>query len=119
VGMASQRLSVKQNNFLRQHRYIIKKLAYSNFKDKKTILENSPPELFKVLKLIFKLLADERLSLSKPQLKKLKKHRSWIHSTSKLKEKQIKTKLIRHRKGILNKILKTVSSALGKVFAIA
>ena len=113
VGMASKRLSVKQIKLLRQHRYILGKLASSDRKDRRKILENAPTELFKVLNMIFRLLADEHLDLSKHQDKKIKKHKRLIRSTSGLKGSRIKRKFTGQSGGTLATILSTVLPVIG------
>ena len=76
--------------------------------DRLKILQNSPSELFKVLNMIFKLLADEKLHLSSHQDKKIGKHRRLIRSTSGLKGTHIKRKFSGQSGGTLSSILSTV-----------
>ena len=111
--MASKRLSVKQLENLRKHRFILEKLASSNLKNRKIILRNSPPELFRVLGLVFDMLANKRLDLNTEQSHKLKKHRRLIRSTSGLKGSGMKQKLVAQRGGALATILKTVLPVIG------
>ena len=113
VGMVSKRLSVNQTKLLRQHRYILGKLASSDTKDRRKILQNAPSELFKVLNIIFKLLSDEKLNLSKHQDKKVKKHKRLIRSTSSLKGSHIKRKFVGQSGGTLATILSTVLPVIG------
>ena len=111
--MASKRLSLNQARLLKKHRYILQKLSTSNDKDRKIILRNSPNELFKALNLVFKLIATKKLDLTEQQIKKIKKHKPMINSTSKLKSSRIKGKLTRQRGGALSAILATVLPILG------
>ena len=108
-------LSVKNAQMIRQHRYILKKLATSDLKTRKTILQNAPTTLFTVLGLIFKLLADNKLNLTGNHKSKINKHKRVIRSTSRLNHKSIKTKLVRQRGGSLQQILSTVLPILGTV----
>ena len=111
--MVSKRLSVNQAKLLNKHRYILEKLSTSSSKDCRTILKNSPNELFKALNLVFKLLTKNSLDLSEHEVKQMKKHRPLIRSTSKLKSSNIKGKLTRQRGGALPAILATVLPILG------
>ena len=106
--MVSKRLSVNQAKLLGKHRYIFQKLSTSSDKDRRTILKNSPNELFKALNLVFKLLAKNKLDLSEHEVKNIKKHRPLIRSASQLKSSNIKRKLARQRGGALPAILATV-----------
>ena len=111
----AKRLSVKQSQLLQRHRYILNKLANSSVKNRRTILKNAPTDLFKVLNLIFKLIADNRIELSKQQKIKIKKHKRFIRSTSRLGTKAIKGKLVRQSGGSLPKILSTILPIIGAV----
>ncbi len=113
--MASLRLSVKQAELLNKHRYILRKLATSKDKNRKIILKNAPIDLFKTLNLVFKLLANEQLELSKHQSKKIKKHKRLIRSTSELNNRGIKDKLVRQKGGALPAILSTVLPIIGGI----
>ena len=106
--MATKYLSVRQANMLKQHRYILDKLTQSSIKDRKTILRNSPSILFKVLKLIFKLLTNGKLVLNRKQKQSLKKHEKFIHSVNTVKALHIKRKLLAQRGESLATVLKTV-----------
>ena len=110
--MVSKRLSVKQAKLLKQHRYILEKLASSNNKDRKAILKNAPPELFKVLSLVFKLINNQNLSLTNHQNGAVKKHKRLIRKTSGLKASNIKGALVKQRGGALSTILSAVLPAL-------
>ena len=59
----SKRISVNQAKMLNRNRYILKKLTKVDNKDRKTILNNAPSELFQVLNLIFKIIADDNTNL--------------------------------------------------------
>ena len=111
--MVSKHLSLNQAKLLKKHRYILHKLSTSSDKDRKTILTNSPSELFKALNLVFRLLANDRLELNEHQIKKIKKHKPMIKTTSKLRSNNIKGKLTRQRGGALPAILATVLPILG------
>lgn len=108
-------ISLKSAQLIKSHRYILHKLSNTNAKNRKTILLNAPPTLYKVLDVIFKMLADERLNLSKNHKSKIKKHKRLIRSTSKLNAKAIKAKLVRQRGGSLPAILSTILPILGSV----
>ena len=111
----SKHLSVKNAQMIKQHKYILKKLATSDSNTRKSILENAPATLFTVLGLIFKLLANNRLNLTANHKSKINKHKRVIRSTSRLNHKSIKTKLVRQRGGSLQQILSTVLPILGTV----
>ena len=101
--MVSKRLSLNQAKLIKKHRYILQKLSTSSDKDRKTILKNSPNDLFKALNLVFKLLANDKIELNENQIK----------STSQLRSNNIKGKLTRQRGGALPAILATVLPILG------
>ena len=111
--MAPQRISVNQAKLLKQHRYILQKLATSNEKNRRKILNNAPTELFRVLNLVFKLLDNGRLNLNDRQINKIKKHKRLIRSASKLHGKDIKGKLTKQRGGALGTILSTFLPLIG------
>ena len=97
---------------LKQHRYILRKLASSNGKERGKILQTAPTELFKVLNIIFQLLADEKLELSSLQNKKIGKHKRLIRTASGLKGSHIKRKFVGQSGGTLATILSTVLPAV-------
>ena len=111
--MAAKRLSMKHAKLLRQHRYILEKLATTNKKDRQTILKNAPSDLFKVLNLVFKLLNEKNLDLSQRQNRAISKHKRLIRSASGLKGTQIKERLVKQRGGALSTILSAVLPVLG------
>ncbi len=111
--MAPKRLSVKQVKLLRQHRYIMSKLATVSDKDRKTILKSAPIDLFKAIHLVFTLLANDRLNLTSRQNSKIKKHKKLIRSASGLNNKLIKGKLVRQKGSSLSTILSTVLPVIG------
>ena len=113
VGMASKRLSVKQVKLLKQHKYILRKLASSDTKDRRKILQNAPSELFIVLNMIFTLIANGQLDLSGHQDRKIGKHKRLIRSTSGLKGSHIKRKFTGQSGGTLANILSVVLPAIG------
>ena len=98
--MVSEHLSIKQKKLLRQHKYILQKLSSASDKDKRVILENAPPELFQALRMLYKLLVNKELNLTKSQEKKLIAHRQLIHSIDGLKETELQKKLIRYRRQV-------------------
>ena len=106
--MVSKYISVKEKTLLNQHKYILKKLVSSNDKDRRVIFENAPIELFQVLRMLFKLLANKKLSLTSSQKKRLAAHKQLIRSTSDLKGVgELQRKLIRYRRRVTS-ILKVV-----------
>ena len=110
--MVSKYISVKEKTLLNQHKYILKKLVSSNDKDRRVIFENAPIELFQVLRMLFKLLANKKLSLTSSQKKRLAAHKQLIRSTSDLKGAgELQRKLIRYHRGVTS-ILKVVLSAI-------
>ena len=111
----AKRLSLKQAQLIRQHGYILEKLAKSTARDRKTILQNAPSELFKALNLIFRLVANEELELSKSSRNVIKRHKRLIRSTSKLGTRAIKGRLVRQRGGSLPKILSTILPIVGAI----
>ena len=113
--MASKRLSLKQKEMIFKHRYILKKLANSDLRTRKIILKNSPPQLFKVLGLVFDILSNGKLDLSDAQLRHLNKHKPMMRSTSGLKGSDMKKKLIAQRGGALATILSTVLPIIGSL----
>lgn len=100
---------------IQQHRYILQKLATSNLKTRKAILQNAPSTLFTVLSKIFKLVASNQLNLEDKHKAKIRKHNRIIQSTSKLNNRSIKTKLVRQKGGSLQQILSTILPILGIV----
>lgn len=111
----SKHISLKSARLIEKHRYALKKLATSNAKDRKTILMNSPKELFKVLLIIFKMLNKEKLSLNNKQKSKLLPHKKMIRSSSELNSVAIKSKLSRQRGGALPAILSAILPILGSL----
>ena len=111
----AKRLSVKQAQLLQRHKYILAKLANSSVKDRRTILRHAPSDLFKVLDLIFKLIANDDIGLSKRQKIGIKKHKRFIRSTSGLGTKAIKGKLVRQTGGMLPAILSIILPLIGAV----
>lgn len=108
-------ISVNQAHLIRRHRYILKKLADSDIKNRKKILKNAPTDLFKVLEVIFKLLENKKLPLSKKREQQIKPHKQLIRSTSKLTPTSIKTKMVRQTGGSLPQILSTVLPIIGAI----
>ena len=111
----SKPISLKQAQTIKRHRYILKKLATSDLKTRKSILLNAPASLFTVLGLIFKLVDGDRLNLSGRNKLKINKHKRLIRSTSRLNSQSIKDKLSRQRGGSLQQILSTILPILGTV----
>ncbi len=111
----SKHLSVKQAKLLKKHRYIFKKLAKTNNKNRKIILKNAPQELFRALTLVFNLLAGEKLNLSKKQEDNIKRHKRLIRSSSDLKTSAIKRKLQGQSGGALPAILAAALPLIGSL----
>lgn len=103
---------MNQAKTLKRHRYILEKLASSNSKDRKKILENAPSELFKVLNLVFKLINEKKLTLSKRQNTTVNRHKKLIRKASGLKSSGIKAALVKHRGAGLSTILSAVIPVL-------
>ena len=108
-----KRLSVKQAKLLKQHRYILKKLATISSSERKKVLKSAPQDLFRVLNIIFEMLAKDQIPLSKKQEQSIKKHRRLIRSTSELKNSAIKSKLQKQSGGALPAILSAILPVLG------
>ena len=104
---------MKQVKLLKQHKYILRKLASSDTKDRRKILQNAPSELFIVLNMIFTLIANGQLDLSGHQDRKIGKHKRLIRSTSGLKGSHIKRKFTGQSGGTLANILSVVLPAIG------
>ena len=68
----SNRISVKDAEMLKRNRYILQKLSKVSDVERKTILSNAPPELLKVMNLIFRLLNGAAIRLSNKDEKKLR-----------------------------------------------
>ena len=113
--MVSKHLSLKQAKLLRQHVYILKKLASSDNRDRRKILKNAPQELFQVLNIIFQLLANGQLELSKYRERKLGKHKKLIRSASGLTGSHIKRKFSGQSGSTLATVLSTVLPVIGKI----
>lgn len=111
----SKHLSLKQARLIKQHRYILKRLATSNAKNRTLILKNAPSELYQALNLIFKLLSEKQLKLSEKQTKKLKRHSNTIRKTSKLSTGAIKRKLQNQKGGFLPAILSAALPLVGSL----
>ncbi len=111
----SKHISVKQAQLLKKHRYILKKLAATSNKDRKTILKNAPQQLFRALNLVFNLLANDKLSLSRKQEHNIKKHKRLIRSSSDLKATAIKRKLLGQSGGALPAILAAALPIIGSL----
>ena len=113
-------LSLKDAKLIKQHRYILKKLSSSSSADRKKILKNAPDALFKALNIIIKLLAQDKLNISKKNQKKVNRHKKLIRKVSTLKSNSIKRKLQNQRGGFLSAILSAalpvISNLLGNIF---
>ena len=114
-----KRLSVKHAKLLSQHRYILKKLATISGPERKKVLKSAPQELFKVLNIIFEMLAKDQIPLTKKHEQTIKKHKRMIRSTSDLKSSAIKRKLQSQSGGalpaILSAVLPILSGLIGKL----
>ena len=91
------------------------KLVSSSVKNKLVILQRAPSELFTALSLLFKLLNNKKLDLTKSQERKLNKHRQLIRTTSSLKGEQIRQKMIRYRSSALSTILRTILPVINSI----
>ena len=111
----SKHLSLKQARLIKQHRYILRKLATTNVKNRKLILKNAPSQLFQTLNLIFKLSSKNQLNLSEQQTKKIKRHSNTIRKTSKLSSGAIKRKLQNQKGGFLPAILSAALPIIGSL----
>ena len=114
----SKRLSVSQAKLLNQHRYILKKLASVDSTKRNKVLKNAPSQLFKALDIIFTMIADNRIPLSKKHENIVKKHQRFIRSTADLKQSAIKR---RAQSGgafgaVLSALLPIISSVISKLF---
>lgn len=110
-----QHLPLASVRLINKHRYILRKLATSSIKQRRIILKNAPNELFKTLHVVFKLLSDGKLDISKKNENKIKKHKTLIRSTSRLNAKSIKAKLVKQQGGALPAILSSILPILGTV----
>lgn len=115
--MVSKCISITQAKLLKQHRYIMQKLAKSDIATRRTILKNAPAQLFKALNIVFNLLNDDKVVLPSKQNSNIKKHKKLIKSTSRLHGRDIKGKLIRQRGGALGAILTAVLPVIGKLLS--
>ena len=111
----SKHLSLKQARLIKQHRYILRKLATTNVKNRKLILKNAPSQLFQTLNLIFKLSSKNQLNLSEQQTKKIKRHSNTIRKTSKLSSGAIKRKLQNQKGGFLHAMLSAALPIIGSL----
>ena len=93
----------------------MKKLSKTSNENRKIILKNAPQELFRALTLVFNLLANEKLNLSKKHEHKIKKHRRLIRSSSDLKTSAIKRKLQGQSGGALPAILAAALPIIGSL----
>ncbi len=98
---------------INRNRYILSKLAKVNVKDRKAILTNAPSELFQVLNLILKMLADDKVKLSNTQKEKIKKHKGLIRRSSDLKITAIKRMLKNQRGGFIPAIIAAALPLIG------
>ena len=81
-----KRLPVKASlKSVRQHRYILKKIANASAKDRKTMFKNAPNQLFSVIKTLFQLVSNGNLKLGKAQ-----KHKKLAEKISTANLKTIK-----------------------------
>lgn len=108
-------ISLKTAQLIKGHKYILQKLAKSSPKNRRKILSNAPNDLYRVFHQIFKLLADDKIQLNKGHEAKIKKHRHFIRSASKLNTKTIKAKLIGQHGGSIPKVLTAILPILGTV----
>ena len=104
-----------QAKLLKQHRYIMHKLAKSDIATRRAILKNAPSQLFKALNVVFKLLNEDKVNLPSKQSGNIKKHKQLIKSISRLRGADIKGKLMRQRGGALGTILTAILPVIGKL----
>ena len=109
-------LSVNQIKLLKQHKYILKKLATANTHDRKRILKNAPTQLFQALNIIFRFLSDDNLNLSGKQAQEVRKHRNFLKLSKDLKTPAIKRKLQGQSGGFLGGLLKVAIPVISKIF---
>ena len=102
----SKRVSLGQARFLNKHRYILRKLARVSPSERKKVFQKAPPQLFKALDIIFRLIANDQVPLTNKQEAVVKKHRRLIKSTTNLKRAAIKQKF--QSGGSLGKVLSAV-----------
>ena len=95
----------------------MKKLASSNAKHRKTILENAPKELFAVFNILFKLLADKNLDLSHKQKKNIEKHKKLIQTVKGLKGNKVKRRFLEQKGGALSAILSTILPVISGIIS--
>ena len=109
---------MKQHQLLESHMYILKKLAKVSPQERRNILKNAPPELFRALNIVFKVLSDK--DLPKKYSGRIKKHKRFLQSTKDLKSSAIKRKL-QHQSGgflpaLIGAAIPVIGDLLGKLF---
>ena len=111
-------LSIKQLEMLEAHMYILKKLTKVSPQERKAILQKAPPQLFRALNLVFKLLSDR--NLPKKHAHKIKKHNRFLQSTRDLKPSAINRKLQTQHGGFLPALIgaaiPVIGDLLGRLF---
>ena len=109
---------MKQLELLESHMYILKKLTKVSPQERKAILQNAPPQLFRALNLVFKLLSDK--DLPQRHAGKVRKHKRFLQSTQELKPSAIKRKLQTQVGGFLPALIgaaiPVIGDLLGKIF---
>ena len=109
----SKHISLKQSKILNQHRYILKKLSKVDKNARKKILKNAPSQLFRALDIVFSLLLQEKLPLTKKIESVVKKHQRFIKNTQDLKLSAIKRKA--QSGGAFGTILATLIPIIGSI----
>ena len=114
-------ISIKDKKLIKQHHYILKKLASSSPAQRKKILANAPDALFKAINAIIKLVVKNKLQISKKQQHKLYRHKKLLSSVSGLKNvKSVKNKLRNQRGGFIPALiaaaLPAITSLIGNLF---
>ena len=97
-------LPIKARKLLKLHRFILQKLIKCSVQDAKTILHNAPIELIKTLRIIFKLLAEDKLGKAPKNITNKRLHKL---SLGKLREV-----LINHPQAPLKRLLQKAVSLI-------
>lgn len=111
----SKRIPLNQSKFLNQHRYILRKLSKLDNDKRKKILKSAPSQLFKALDIVFSLIAQNKIPLTKKHESVLKKHQRFIKNTTDLKHSAIKRKA--QSGGAFGAILSALIPIIGSVLS--
>lgn len=99
----SKRLSVKQIDGIKKHRYILKRIASVDGKTRKSILRRAPQQLFTVIRNVLRYVLDDLQPHHKNKIKKL------------IKKRNIKGDMVQHG-GMLGSILSAAIPLLISLF---